>query len=191
MTNNFTVAFLPAYLMSTSYILRLYIPPNLKVKIGPTNRYAYCRTDLCINYSIPYGSAFSLLDYAGRINWAHLVKCRQHRNGIFIPFRLFQSTSSVWRTTAPSQGLRPHFLFQSTSSVWRTTTATNTAKAGLIIISIHVLRVEDDPAFQLPDRARIHFNPRPPCGGRLDTGGSIMDDALFQSTSSVWRTTPH
>ena len=68
MTNNFTVAFLPAYRMSTSYILRLYIPPNLKVKIGPTNRYAYCRTDLCINYSIPYGSAFSLLDYAGRIN---------------------------------------------------------------------------------------------------------------------------
>ena len=66
MTNNFTVAFLSAYLMSTSYILRLYIPPNLKVKIGPTNRYAYCRTDLCINYSIPYGSAFSLLDYAGR-----------------------------------------------------------------------------------------------------------------------------
>ena len=49
MTNNFTVAFLSAYLMSTSYILRLYIPPNLKVKIGPTNRYAYCRTDLCLN----------------------------------------------------------------------------------------------------------------------------------------------
>ena len=82
MTNNFTVAFLPAYRMSTSYILRLYIPPNLKVKIGPTNRYAYCRTDLCINYSIPYGSAFSLLDYAGRSNWAHLVKRRQHRNGM-------------------------------------------------------------------------------------------------------------
>lgn len=61
MTNNFTVAFLPAYLMSTSYILRLYIPPNLKVKIGPTNRYAYCRTDLCINYSIPYGSAIVFL----------------------------------------------------------------------------------------------------------------------------------
>ena len=85
MTNNFTVAFLPAYLMATSYILRLYIPPNLKVKIGPTNRYAYCRNDLCINYSIPYDSAFSLLDYAGRINWAHLIKRRQHRNGISLP----------------------------------------------------------------------------------------------------------
>ena len=85
MTNNFAVAFLSAYLMSTSYILRLYIPPNLKVKIGPTNRYAYCRTNLCIDYSIPYGSAFSLLDYAGRINWAHLVKRRQHRNGISLP----------------------------------------------------------------------------------------------------------
>ena len=144
MTNNCTVAFLPAYLMSTSYILRLYIPPNLKVKIGPTNRYAYCRTDLCINYSIPYGSAFSLLDYAGRINWAHLVKCRQHRNGIFIPFRLFQSTSSVWRTTLLRDCIRC-----------------------TVTISIHVLRVEDDIVVAFFKRPTQYFNPRPPCGGRL------------------------
>ena len=168
MTNNCAVAFLPAYLMSTSYILRLYIPPNLKVKIGPTNRYAYCRTDLCINYSIPYGSAFSLLDYAGRINWAHLVKCRQHRNGIFIPFRLFQSTSSVWRTTAVI-AVKVAVLdgFQSTSSVRRTTQrAGSVCTCGAVFQSTSSVRRTTSPRFTLSNRHNI-----------------------FQSTSSVWRTT--
>ena len=34
-------------------------------------------------------------------------------------------------------------------------------------ISIHVPRVEDDVRFKLPTTGAIHFNPRPPCGGRL------------------------
>ena len=66
MTNNFTVAFLSAYLMSTSYILRLYIPPNLKVKIGPTNRYAYCRTDLCILMVLRFLYLTMLVESIGR-----------------------------------------------------------------------------------------------------------------------------
>ena len=33
------------------------------------------------------------------------------------------------------------------------------------------------------------FNPRPPCGGRLVSNVSIDESLLFQSTSSVWRTT--
>ena len=60
----------------------------------------------------------------------------------------FQSTSSVWRTTAGfTDKARFHRLFQSTSSVWRTTTDGCTCY------------------FPLPD-----FNPRPPCGGRLTRG---------------------
>ncbi len=100
----------------------------------------------------------------------------------------FQSTSSVWRTTwfdsggcticldfnpRPPCGGRPACgwtkpatrQFQSTSSVWRTTEP----PAGLHnspAISIHVLRVEDDPHLRVRHRAVHHFNPRPPCGGR-------------------------
>ena len=37
----------------------------------------------------------------------------------------------------------------------------------LINISIHVPRVEDDVVRQAGDSRLSHFNPRPPCGGRL------------------------
>ena len=63
----------------------------------------------------------------------------------------FQSTSSVWRTTAalqrPGRRISP---FQSTSSVWRTTTILKTLRASGVI-SIHVLRVEDD-GYRAPPR---------------------------------------
>ena len=55
--------------------------------------------------------------------------------------------------------------FQSTSSVWRTTLSSITAKSSFSI-SIHVLRVEDDPYSKDFSPALLHFNPRPPCGGR-------------------------
>ena len=79
-------------------------------------------------------------------------------------------------------------------------------------ISIHVLRVEDDPVSvyavnpltdfnprppcggrhpclqQLP-HFLIDFNPRPPCGGRRCYGVTQGRRYIFQSTSSVWRTT--
>ena len=57
---------------------------------------------------------------------------------------LFQSTSSVWRTTYDGSIDVPKFhIFQSTSSVWRTT-SDHIPAAVERIISIHVLRVEDD-----------------------------------------------
>ena len=82
----------------------------------------------------------------------------------------FQSTSSVWRTTLklfpasmscadfnprPPCGGRPSWQlvaprkqrFQSTSSVWRTTLVLFLA-APQVLISIHVLRVEDDACAQ-------------------------------------------
>ena len=56
-------------------------------------------------------------------------------------------------------------LFQSTSSVWRTTQI-DRAQGIASTISIHVLRVEDDRADRRALRQRLYFNPRPPCGGR-------------------------
>ena len=81
-----------------------------------------------------------------------------------------------------------------------------------IRISIHVPRVENDSAASVIATALPHFNPRPPCGGRLAPGNTavlwdsisihvprVEDDAEvvkkamaqneFQSTSPVWRTT--
>ena len=78
--------------------------------------------------------------------------------------------------------------FQSTSSVWRTTECRCFSSKSKKI-SIHVLRVEDD-AFSAP---RLYwtpyFNPRPPCGGRRYMEITCKAPDLFQSTSSVWRTT--
>ena len=108
--------------------------------------------------------------------------------------------------------LRPTFtVFQSPSSVWRTTGVAALQDVQLII-SIHVLRVEDD-LFHVeyceviayfnprpPCGGRRHcfpsgheaqyFNPRPPCGGRPIKATFSVDKYLFQSPSSVWRTTP-
>ena len=130
---------------------------------------------------------------------------------------------------------RQALLFQSTSSVWRTTLLRDPlGNPGRI--SIHVLRVEDDAAARPARQSRAYFNPRPPCGGRPSLSDSrrtrrnchfnprppcggrhkqaqgankplyisihvlrVEDDAAFyfvtaqfapfQSTSSVWRTT--
>ena len=79
-------------------------------------------------------------------------------------------------------------LFQSTSSVWRTTHIDGN-KQNNHAISIHVLRVEDDVR---ADTGQLHprdFNPRPPCGGRRLRALMSRYAATFQSTSSVWRTT--
>ncbi len=101
----------------------------------------------------------------------------------------FQSTSPVWRTTAPRYGLiRRDCIsihvprvedddvhgsvdcrrrrFQSTSPVWRTT-----GVPSLFLISLR------------------DFNPRPPCGGRLTKKSNQTSSGRFQSTSPVWRTT--
>ena len=79
-------------------------------------------------------------------------------------------------------------------------------------ISIHVLHAEDDCFGCSLASPETHFNPRPPCGGRPchrkccrsprrisihvlrveddKAVRALLDvDALFQSTSSVWRTT--
>ena len=56
-------------------------------------------------------------------------------------------------------------------------------------ISIPVLRVEDDRAVSMSGLSMMNFNPRPPCGGRRAPSQGLRPHFLFQSTSSVWRTT--
>ena len=104
-----------------------------------------------------------------------------------LAYSLFQSPSSVWRTTTTFWTAVENNRFQSTSSVWRTT-VNQAVKVPLFLISIHVLRVEDDQVVDGVEhvvRISIHvlrveddempstsvgtisyFNPRPPCGGR-------------------------
>ena len=60
--------------------------------------------------------------------------------------KIFQSTPSVWRETTSKPSQQSDTIFQSTPSVWRETN------------------------FLQPKAPRLgHFNPLPPCGGRLTT----------------------
>ena len=110
----------------------------------------------------------------------------------------------------PRDGRNGHSRFQSTSSMWRTTSAHSKGR-NQRPISIHVLHVEDDDFYRVIGFGAVNFNPRPPCGGRRiqrqdrqghydfnprpPCGGRRSDIfpiprfCLFQSTSSMWRTT--
>ena len=94
--------------------------------------------------------------------------------------------------------------------MWRTTYDESNAMVDYFI-SIHVPRVEDDNQGETKNENHRNFNPRPPCGGRLNRigerskhinfnprppcGGRLCDYRWdgeiveFQSTSPVWRTT--
>ena len=100
----------------------------------------------------------------------------------------FQSTSSVWRTTTKRAQILYSYQFQSTSSVWRTTLV-SIINGIVVCISIHVLRMEDDSMIDCNSLGIADFNPRPPYGGRQLLENSASPKWVFQSTSSVWRTT--
>ena len=125
--------------------------------------------------------------------------------------KLFQSTPSVWRKTTKhnfvvriidisihslrvegdhleDQDKHSLNIFQSTPSVWRETKKKEWLQRYLHI-SIHSLRVEGDPAYEETDISARHFNPLPPCGGRLVTCFPYLFIYVFQSTPSVWRET--
>ena len=67
-------------------------------------------------------------------------------------------------SSSSSSGSRPEVII--TSSVWRTTLHRAHARTRFLI-SIHVLRVEDDFCPVSDFSGTVYFNPRPPCGGRL------------------------
>ena len=118
--------------------------------------------------------------------------------------QVFQSTSSVWRTTPPRRHIiRRYTIFQSTSSVWRTTPEVR-KETHVVDISIHVLRVEDDPPPTKEGGPHADFNPRPPCGGRpltiaSDTGPQaisihvlrVEDDFMPAATGSKYDISIH
>ena len=91
------------------------------------------------------------------------------------------------RPTAPTNTVASS-VFQSTSPVWGTTKI-NQHRPKAQPISIHVPRVGDDNARALDLFRNLHFNPRPPCGGRPYSGRFSGRAEAFQSTSPVWGTT--
>ena len=102
-------------------------------------------------------------------NLTHHLLAEDDRFRITYPssYSKFQSTSSLRRTTCLDDVLQMAIkLFQSTSSLRRTTAR------------------RDSPLGGLGD-----FNPRPPCGGRLNLRGLVSAVEEFQSTSSLRRTT--
>ena len=101
----------------------------------------------------------------------------------------FQSTSSVWRTPlgwGPICNLFFDFNPRPPCGGRHPGSKVPSAQAG---ISIHVLRVEDDIQSCWYNGFLLYFNPRPPCGGRPKLPSGYCIFSLFQSTSSVWRTT--
>ena len=124
----------------------------------------------------------------------------------------FQSTSSVWRTTCiyirimgairisihvlrveddrtKSSSWISRTLFQSTSSVWRTTIFLAFCKLTLWYFNPRPPCGGRLLGWCCWCKIFSDFNPRPPCGGRPIKSTFSVDKYLFQSTSSVWRTT--
>ena len=66
----------------------------------------------------------------------------------------------------PGPWVRPPMRFQSTPPVWGATRKALSAGTDTAI-SIHAPRVGGDIRGPAGSRASCHFNPRPPCGGRL------------------------
>ena len=79
-------------------------------------------------------------------------------------------------------------LFQSTPPVWGATLPVFSAIMA-IVISIHAPRVGGDRKHTEPGGGSLHFNPRPPCGGRLQAAAETAFLATFQSTPPVWGAT--
>ena len=113
----------------------------------------------------------------------------------------FQSTSPVWRTTPEyCKMFDAHIISIHVPRVEDDFSAQS--RRYHVKISIHVPRVEDDAAFsrffpptslfqstspvwrttrahRKPTTWRKHFNPRPPCGGRRDSGGGERKSFYF------------
>ena len=81
-------------------------------------------------------------------------------------------------------------LFLSTPSARRATTSFHFCVT-LVLISIHALREEGDAAGTDGAQDQKHFYPRPPRGGRHISLVYPQKTALFLSTPSARRATPH
>ena len=101
----------------------------------------------------------------------------------------FQSTPSVGRATKSTATISSNnSAFQSTPSVGRATKMAVMLDC-LYKISIHALRGEGDHKIQCGYSSNMHFNPRPPWGGRPEGKLEGLKNKAFQSTPSVGRAT--
>ena len=80
--------------------------------------------------------------------------------------------------------------FQSTLSLRRATIRTTEGLAA-DRISIHALLAESDPRGRDCVHHHAHFNPRSPCGERLEIRETDTPEQIFQSTLSLRRATGH
>ena len=79
---------------------------------------------------------------------------------------LFQSTPSVWRATAYNWTTDFAIIISIHALRVEGDDAPPGSQRGASNISIHALRVEGDGLFWICPLLQVHFNPRPPCGGR-------------------------
>ena len=80
---------------------------------------------------------------------------------------IFQSTPSVWRETDDwVEHFKTYYPFQSTPSVWRETYTSFIVVVSLTFQSTPSVWRETIDGYKNVDRLK-HFNPLPPCGGRL------------------------
>ena len=101
----------------------------------------------------------------------------------------FQSTLPVWGATEQCYALAELCEFQSTLPVWGATRSRSSC-ASIVAISIHAPRVGSDPLMRSVSPAARYFNPRSPCGERLDLKERENLTYIFQSTLPVWGATP-
>ena len=86
---------------------------------------------------------------------------------IRVPHFVFQSTPSVWRETDDwVEHFKTYYPFQSTPSVWRETYTSFIVVVSLTFQSTPSVWRETIDGYKNVDRLK-HFNPLPPCGGRL------------------------
>ena len=100
----------------------------------------------------------------------------------------FLSTPSGWRATRSRTGAAHNDGFLSTPSGWRAT-ASGSFQRGIIVISIHALRVEGDRALRRRTRAQKISIHALRVEGDTEMCGRPSRKNTFLSTPSGWRAT--
>ena len=102
----------------------------------------------------------------------------------FVPLPVFQSTHSLRSATILRIICVIQNRFQSTHSL-RSATESREELEPEERVSIHALLAECDTGSQQLNKLKICFNPRTPCGVRLQYTEKVITDYLFQSTHSL------
>ena len=101
----------------------------------------------------------------------------------------FNPRSPCGERPNPNWGATAARVFQSTLPVWGAT-ALPGPQSPARTISIHAPRVGSDLRGDLPGVPGQYFNPRSPCGERLNNEYDETFCRIFQSTLPVWGATP-